>query len=236
MKLVVPQHLAIIMDGNGRWAKLKGKNRTDGHKEGAKIVRSVTQWCADKHIPYLTLYAFSTENWKRPKIEIDFLMKLLEKYLEDERDVYIKNHIRFRVIGDISVFSTRLKNAILELEHCTQNHMNLTQILALNYGAHDEIARAFKKLASALTPSVLAELNTSEIIKGIDSNLDTATLPHVDMLVRTGGEQRISNFLLWQSSYAEFFFTQTLWPDFQTSELDCMLQSFSLRQRRFGGV
>ena len=236
MKPSYPQHIAVIMDGNGRWAKKQGKKRTQGHKEGAKIVRDITQWCAEKGIPYLTLYAFSTENWKRPKIEVDFLMKLLEKYLHDEKPVYMKNHIRFRVIGDISVFNTRLKNAILELEHATQNHTKLTQILALNYGSHDEIARTFIKLAHTLTPHTLASLTSQDIISMINANLDTATLPDVDMLIRTGGEKRISNFMLWQASYAELFFTPTLFPSFGKNELNAMLEEFLQRQRRFGGI
>lgn len=232
----MPQHIAIIMDGNGRWAKQQGKKRTQGHKEGAKIVREITQWCANKRIPFLTLYAFSTENWKRPKIEIDYLMKLLEKYLKEEKTTYMKNHIRFRAIGDINAFSTSLKNAIFELEHITQNHTNLTQILALNYGSHDELARTFIKLAHTLDSHKLATLTPQESAQLINANLDTATLPHVDMLVRTGGEMRISNFLLWQASYAELFFSPTLWPNFTTQELDSLVKEFSQRQRRFGGL
>lgn len=231
-----PQHIAIIMDGNGRWAQMRGKKRTQGHKEGAKIVRDITQWCAENGILYLSLYAFSTENWKRPQLEIDFLMKLLEKYLKDEKALYMKNSIRFRVIGDISVFSERLKNAILELEHLTQNHTNLTQILALNYGSHDEIARAFSKLAHTMSPQKLAKSTPEKIIALIQSHLDTATLPNVDMLIRTGGEKRISNFLLWQSAYAELFFTDTLFPDFKVSELELMINAFQKRVRRFGGL
>ena len=231
----LPQHIAIIMDGNGRWAKQQGKKRTQGHKEGAKVVREITQWCANQKIPFLTLYAFSTENWKRPKMEIDYLMKLLEKYLKEERATYIKNNIRFRVIGDIDAFSTPLKNAIFELEHLTQNHTNLTQILALNYGSHNEIARTFLKLANSQAQR-LSKLTAQEVAELINTNLDTATLPNVDMLIRTGGEKRISNFLLWQASYAELFFTPTLWPDFTANELDSLLSEFSQRQRRFGGL
>ncbi|AWK60985.1 di-trans,poly-cis-decaprenylcistransferase [Helicobacter cinaedi] len=231
----LPQHIAIIMDGNGRWAKQQGKKRTQGHKEGAKVVQEITQWCANQKIPFLTLYAFSTENWKRPKMEIDYLMKLLEKYLKEERTTYIKNNIRFRVIGDIDAFSTPLKNAIFELEHLTQNHTNLTQILALNYGSHNEIARTFLKLANSQAQR-LSKLTTQEVTELINANLDTATLPNVDMLIRTGGEKRISNFLLWQASYAELFFIPTLWPDFTANELDSLLSEFSQRQRRFGGL
>ena len=231
----LPQHIAIIMDGNGRWAKQQGKKRTQGHKKGAKVGREITQWRANQKIPFLTLYAFSTENWKRPKMEIDYLMKLLEKYLKEERATYIKNNIRFRVIGDIDAFSTPLKNAIFELEHLTQNHTNLTQILALNYGSHNEIARTFLKLANSQAQR-LSKLTAQEVAELINTNLDTATLPNVDMLIRTGGEKRISNFLLWQASYAELFFTPTLWPDFTANELDSLLSEFSQRQRRFGGL
>ena len=231
-----PQHIAIIMDGNGRWATKQSKKRTQGHREGVKIVRDVTQWCASKQIPYLTLYAFSTENWKRPKIEVDFLMGLLEKYLHNEKSMYIKNNIRFRVIGDISIFNTALKNAIFELEHITQNHTNLTQILALNYGSRDELSRSFIKIAHTLSHNELIALTPKQMSALINANLDTATLPDVDMLIRTGGEKRISNFLLWQSSYAELFFTPTLWPDLRTDELDNMLSEFLGRKRRFGGV
>lgn len=231
-----PAHIAIIMDGNGRWAKNQDKKRTQGHKEGAKIVRNITKWCANKQIPYLTLYAFSTENWKRPKVEVEFLMKLLENYLKNERMLYMQHNIRFRAIGDISIFSQRLKNAILELEHLTQNHTQLTQILALNYGSHDELSRTFLKIFNALSASKPQTLTPSDITSLIQANLDTATMPDVDMLIRTGGEKRISNFLLWQASYAEFFFTPTLWPDFTTDELNNMFEDFLQRQRRFGDI
>lgn len=231
-----PKHIAIIMDGNGRWANNQNKKRTAGHKEGAKIVRSITKWCANKQIPYLTLYAFSTENWKRPKVEIEFLMKLLENYLKNERMLYMQHNIRFRAIGDISIFSQRLKNAILELEHLTQNHTQLTQILALNYGSHDEISRACLKIYNSLHISQPQSLTPNDMLTLIQANLDTATMPDVDMLIRTGGEKRISNFLLWQASYAELFFTPTLWPDFTTTELDGMLEDFLQRQRRFGDI
>lgn len=230
----LPQHIAIIMDGNGRWATKHNKHRKEGHKEGAKIVRDVTQWCAKKGIAYLTLYAFSTENWNRPKMEVEFLMNLLQSYLQKEQPLYIKHNIKFRAIGDISAFSKKLQNAILALENITQNHTKLTQILALNYGARDEIARSVLKLSSTLKDN--SHLDSKAMIDLISANLDTATLPDVDMLIRTGGEKRISNFLLWQTYYAELFFTNTLWPDFKTTELESMLKDYALRQRRFGGL
>ena len=222
------KHLAIIMDGNGRWAKNRFKPRFFGHQEGTKTIHSITETCAKKGISYLTLYAFSTENWNRPKSEIDFLMNLLDKYLQEQEQTYLDSNIRFKVIGDISTFSPKLQEKIHYLQSITQEKCNgLTQILALNYGSKDELRRAFLKIQAQ-------KLQITQ--ETISQNLDTATIPEVDMLIRTGGEQRLSNFLLWQSAYAELFFTKTLWPDFCPAELEQMLQEFSLRQRRFGGI
>ena len=222
------KHLAIIMDGNGRWAKNRFKPRFFGHQEGTKTIHSITETCTKKGISYLTLYAFSTENWNRPKSEIDFLMNLLDKYLQEQEQTYLDSNIRFKVIGDISTFSPKLQEKIHYLQSITQEKCNgLTQILALNYGSKDELRRAFLKIQAQ-------KLEITQ--ETISQNLDTATIPEVDMLIRTGGEQRLSNFLLWQSAYAELFFTKTLWPDFCPAELEQMLQEFSLRQRRFGGI
>lgn len=234
-----PQHLAIIMDGNGRWAKMRNQNRTEGHREGVKVVRDITQWCLKQKIPYLTLYAFSTENWKRSQMEVDFLMKLLKKYLQSEKEIYLENSIRFRAIGDLSVFDKDLQDAILQLEQLTQNYSNLTQILALNYGSQDELSRTFLRILNAVSDVELSSLKScspQEMKKMIESHLDTCLIPDVDMLIRTGGEKRISNFMLWQASYAELFFTPTLWPDFKIQEIDEMLQNFLSRQRKFGGI
>lgn len=222
-------HLAIIMDGNGRWAQAKNKARREGHKAGANTVRDITIWCAKNTIKYLTLYAFSTENWKRPKTEVNFLMKLLLEYLKSEKKTYLDNNIRFKAIGDISLFNNPLKEMILDLEECTKNNTNLTQILALNYGGRDEILRCFKKISHRYSDQIISE-------KIIQENLDTAEIPDVDLLIRTGGEQRISNFLLWQISYAELHFTQTFWPDFNTQELEAIIANFKQRARRFGGL
>ncbi|TLD79994.1 di-trans,poly-cis-decaprenylcistransferase [Helicobacter sp. MIT 05-5293] len=227
------------MDGNGRWAKIRNQNRTEGHKEGAKVVRGITEWCLKQKIPYLTLYAFSTENWKRSQMEVDFLMKLLKKYLQSEKRIYLENNIRFRAIGDLGAFDKDLQDAILQLEQLTQNHSALTQILALNYGSQDELSRTFLRILNAMPDSALSSLKTyspQEMKKMIESHLDTHSIPDVDMLIRTGGEKRISNFMLWQASYAELFFTSTLWPDFTIQEIDEMLQDFLSRQRKFGGV
>ncbi|MGP1450107.1 MAG: di-trans,poly-cis-decaprenylcistransferase [Wolinella sp.] len=221
------KHLAIIMDGNGRWANLRGKTRIKGHEVGAERLRDITVFCSKNGIEFLTLYAFSTENWKRPKAEVDFLMKLLGEYLKKEAEIYIKNNIRFRAIGNLERFSPALLRAIVELEERSARCSGLTQILALNYGSQDEIVRAVKKMnVSGLYPSV----------ENLERFLDTAFVPSVDMLVRTGGEMRLSNFLLWQASYAELFFTQTLWPDFTSSELGEMIEEFGRRKRRFGGI
>lgn len=219
------------MDGNGRWAKQKGKVRTYGHKKGIQIVREITQWCAKNDIAYLTLYAFSTENWNRPKTEVSFLMKSLEKYLLEESSTYYENNIRFKAIGDINSFSNPLKTLIKELEQNTQNNTALTQILALNYGSRDELKRCFEKILLEKTYE-----KQSDLKQLIESNLDTAGIPDVDLLIRTGGEMRLSNFLLWQSSYAELFFTSTLWPDFTPTELEKIIQSYQNRTRRFGAL
>ncbi|MGD9624025.1 MAG: di-trans,poly-cis-decaprenylcistransferase [Arcobacter sp.] len=223
----IPSHIAIIMDGNGRWAKERGLNRTAGHEEGAKTVRKITSYCADIKVKYLTLYAFSTENWQRPKLEVEFLMKLLDKYLKNELNVYLENNIRFKAIGDLSRFSKALQKTIKETEEKTSNCKGLTQVLALNYGSKDEIIRAIKKLNT---------LNLEVTEENLESCLDTAGMPDVDILIRTSGEVRLSNYLLWQNAYAEMFFTKTYWPDFNEAELDDILSDFTKRERRFGGI
>lgn len=258
-------HLAIIMDGNGRWAKNRALPRTDGHKEGAKVVRKITKWCAKHQIRYISLYAFSTENWLRPKKEVDFLMKLLTKYLKREETTYLQNNIKFKAIGDISAFSPKLRGLIESLEAKTAQNTALTQILGLNYGAKDEVARAILKmlkrrglssLRSDLSPKQSMNPNKShesttdsreskaesphksksEILAEFESALDTADIPPVDLMIRTGGEMRLSNFLLYQCAYAELYFSKTLFPDFDTAELKAIIAEFKTRKRRFGGV
>lgn len=225
----MPTHLAVIMDGNGRWAKAHLKPRAFGHKAGAEKIQQITEFCAKSGIKYLSLYAFSTENWKRPKAEVEFLMRLLDEFLDSKAQMYLQNDIIFKTIGDLSVLSPHLQQKILSLEIESQQHCKgLTQILALNYGAQDEIRRAFLKLKETCDSTLS--------IADITNALDTSGIPEVDMLVRTGGEMRLSNFLLWQSAYAELFFTDTLWPDFSTQELEQMLQDFKHRNRRFGGL
>ncbi len=212
------------MDGNGRWAKERGKKRTHGHKEGAKVVREITEFCAkEKDIKRLTLYAFSTENWKRPRLEVEYLMKLLKKYLEDELETYLKNNIKFEAIGDLRAFSEDLRKTIEMLEQKTSSCDGLVQSLALNYGSRDEIIRAIKSLNST-------DITEQMLSNALDSKED------VDIVVRTGGQKRLSNFLLWQSSYAELFFIDKLWPDFNSDDLAKILKEYRKIERRFGGV
>jgi len=220
------QHIAIIMDGNGRWAELQGKKRVKGHEAGARVVKEITTYCAhSKEIEYLTLYAFSTENWKRPRLEVEFLMKLLDTYLKNELEVYLKNNVCFKAIGDIRVFSKSLQKTIKMVEEKTAHCDGLVQSLALNYGAKDELIRAFNKLKES----------ESDITEQMLSN--TLDCKHdVDLLIRTGGDKRLSNFLLWQVAYAELFFVDTLWPDFTPKELEKIIKKFQKVERRFGGI
>ena len=221
-----PRHIAIIMDGNGRWAQQKGMPRIKGHEKGAEVVRQITTFCANHpDIEVLTLYAFSTENWKRPKMEVEFLMKLLDNWLQKELPTYQKENVRFEVIGDISRFSKKLQERIAYTKEATKDNTRLTQVLALNYGGRDEIIRACTKACQN------KKVDEEHFEKYMD-----AQLGDVDMLIRTGGEKRISNFLLWRIAYAELFFSDTFWPDFTSQELQKMLKEFARRNRRFGGI
>ena len=220
-------HLAIIMDGNGRWAKERGHIRTKGHEKGADVTRNITQYCAEHPtIETVTFYAFSTENWKRPKYEVSFLMKLLDSWLRKELETYHKFGAKFETVGNIEGFSPKLQKTIAYIKKETAHHTNVTQILALNYGSREEIAKAASRLAKrdeAITEESLgAELNTP--------------YTEIDLMVRTSGEQRLSNFLLWQLSYSEFYFTETLWPNFTPAELEEIIEQYIDRNRRFGGV
>jgi len=222
----LPRHVAIIMDGNGRWAQQQEQPRIKGHERGAEVIRDIVTF-ASRHeeISTLTLYAFSTENWKRPKVEVDFLMKLLSRYLKKELPIYLENNVRFCAIGDISGFSGKLQKLIRETEEKTAHCTGLTQNLALNYGAKDEIVRAVNTLQAEGTAVTAESLNSA---------LDAPQ--SVDLLIRTGGDHRLSNFLLWQAAYAELFFTRTLWPDFTPHELQSIINQFKSVERRFGGL
>jgi undecaprenyl diphosphate synthase len=215
------------MDGNGRWATARGLARNKGHEAGALTVRRVTEYCA-KHntIETLTLYAFSTENWNRPALEVKFLMALIDRYLQSELPIYMNENVKFETIGDVSKFSKSLINRIEATKEATKNNSKLTQILALNYGGRDEIVRSVNKLVA----------NNIEITEeSINDVLDTP-YADIDLMIRTSGEQRISNFLLWQLSYSEFAFTDTLWPDFENKELEQIINEYQNKNRRFGGL
>lgn len=220
-------HLAIIMDGNGRWAKTKSLARIKGHEAGAKVVETVSKFCIKNGIANLTLYAFSTENWKRPESEVNFLLNLLKKFIIKKREIFIKNEIKFKAIGDISVFSQDLQSEISALQNLTSTYKKLNFNLALNYGSRDEIIRAAKKVIQKGD-----ELNE----QNLSANLDSTDSGDVDLLIRTGGEIRLSNFMLWQASYAELAFTNTFWPDFSEDELAEIVENFKIKNRRFGGL
>jgi undecaprenyl diphosphate synthase len=215
------------MDGNGRWATDKGLRRVKGHQKGAEVVKEVTTFCSNyKEIETLTLYAFSTENWNRPKLEVDYLMHLLQHYITKELKTYMDNDVKFETVGDISRFSPKLQNVILDTKRLTKNNKSLTQILALNYGSRDEIVRAIKKVQKSGL-----EITENSISEALDTPYSD-----LDLLIRTSGEQRLSNFLLWQVSYAEMFFTSTYWPDFTTIELESIINAYKNRDRKFGGI
>ena len=228
----VPRHIAIIMDGNGRWAKRRNQPRFFGHKAGVEAVRGVVKACAAKGIDVLTLFAFSSENWRRPKKEVSLLMELLYTALTREVSKLNDNNVRLRIIGDRSVLSTKLQNRLHESERLTENNTGLILVVAVNYGGRWDIAQA----ARSVTEKALAgELQLTDITADlIGQHLSLCDLPEPDLFIRTGGEQRVSNFLLWQLAYSELFFTETLWPDFSVTSLDEAINSFSKRQRRFG--
>ena len=216
------------MDGNGRWANQKNKKRIFGHEKGADTVKNITIYASDINLPFLTLYAFSTENWKRPKSEVNFLMKLLDNYLKKELKTYLEHNVRFNIIGDVSKFSSNLQKRIQKTIDETKNCTGLVQTLAVNYGSKDEITRAVNKICKLKKSDITAQ--------DIESHLDTKDMPEVDILIRTGGQKRLSNFLLWQNAYSELFFTDTLWPDFSTKELDDIIKNFKNIKRNFGGI
>ena len=228
----LPKHLAIIMDGNGRWAKKQGLLRTIGHESGAKAVRETVETCARLGIKNLTLFAFSTENWNRPKLEVDTLMKLLSKALKKELKTLTKNDIRLNTIGNIESLPKSIVKSLTEVTESTKENQRMTLTLALNYGSKEEITRATKLIANKVKDNIILIDDIDESV--INNHLYTHNLPDVDLVIRTSGEQRISNFLIWQIAYAEFYFTETLWPDFTADDLMQAIQSFQNRERRFG--
>lgn len=230
----VPKHVAIILDGNGRWAKKRGLPRNAGHIQGSKVVEKICKEAYNMGIQYLTVYAFSTENWARPKEEVNALMKLLNSYLKDCLKTSKKNNMRVRVIGDITTLAEDLKNKITELENISKENTGLNFQVALNYGSRDEMLRAVKCIINDYDKN---KLTIDEIDETCFSNyLDTKGIPDPDLLIRTSGEQRLSNYLLWQLAYTEFYFTDVLWPDFNKEELKKAIEYYNNRERRYGGV
>lgn len=232
--LEIPKHVAFILDGNGRWAKKRLLPRNAGHVEGAKVVEQTLEDAWDLGIQYVTMYAFSTENWKRSQEEVGALMGLLRKYLMDCIERSAKNNMRVRVIGDISALDQDLQNKILDLEEKSKNNTGLQFSIALNYGGRDELRRAVTKIAKECREGILSPEEITESC--INDHLDTRDLPDPDLMIRTSGEIRLSNFLPWQLAYTEFYFTEVLWPDFNKEELVKAIRYYNGKERRFGGV
>ena len=230
----IPQHVAIIMDGNGRWAKAKGMPRTYGHIEGAKTVEQICEDAWNMGIKYLTVYAFSTENWKRPKEEVEALMKLLRNYMKNCLKRAAKNDMVVRVIGDKSGLDDDIRGKIEELEKATANNQGLNFQIAINYGSRDEIVRSIRKVMEDVKAGKLEPEQMDEAM--FENYLDTAGIPSPDLLIRTSGEERLSNFLMWQLAYTEFYFTDVPWPAFTKEELQKAVEKYNGRDRRYGGV
>lgn len=228
----IPEHVAIIMDGNGRWAKAKGKPRVYGHRNGVRAVREVTEGCAELSVKYLTLYAFSTENWRRPRLEINALMGLLVSTMDKEITTLMKNNIRLRTIGDISKLPSKSQESLLKGIEKTANNTGMTLVLALNYSGRSDLVNALKKYTSQI---ISREIDVSSINDNTFAGLlSTADMPDPDLLIRTSGEMRLSNFLLWELAYSELYFTTVMWPDFNKHELYLALKEYQGRERRFG--
>lgn len=230
----VPRHVAIILDGNGRWAKAKGMPRNYGHAQGSKNVERICEEAWKMGIKYLTVYAFSTENWSRPREEVNALMKLLRNYMKTCLKTAAKNDMRVRVIGDKTGLDEDIQRRIEELEKATVNNGGLNFQIALNYGGRDEILRAVRKAAEDVKEGRLDPEDISMDV--FSSYLDTRDIPDPDLLIRTSGEERLSNFLLWQLAYSEFYFTDVLWPDFTKEDLKRAVEQYNARDRRYGGV
>lgn len=231
-KKKLPKHLAIIMDGNGRWAKKKGLLRAIGHENGTRSVREVVEACAEINIPFLTLYAFSTENWNRPKMEVELLMKLLVSSLKKEIKTLQDNDIKLNAIGNLEALPKKVYRELNDVIESTKNNTRMTLTLALSYGSREEIIKTVKEISLKVKNNLISRDDIDESV--INNHLYTQGLPDVDLLIRTSGEQRISNFLLWQLAYAELYFTDTLWPDYTKTHLFEALLNYQNRERRFG--
>jgi undecaprenyl diphosphate synthase len=230
----VPRHVAIIMDGNGRWAKAKGRPRSYGHVKGSRVAKKIIRAADDLGIKYLTLYTFSSENWRRPKDEVGFLMRLLKKYLQRERAEMVRENVLFRFIGDVERFPEFIVEEIRKTMAATKNNTGLNLVLALNYGARNEIVDAVKEVGRLILEKKL----TPESIDSetFSRHLGSSFMPDPELIIRTSGENRLSNFLLWQAAYSEFYITPTLWPDFTKNDLSQALEVYKKRERRFGGI
>ncbi len=229
----LPEHIAFIMDGNGRWAKKRALPRKFGHREGAKTFKKITRYCKDIGIKNVSFYAFSTENWKRPKDEVDAIIELFREYIIDVRN-YIGEDVRVLFLGDKTIFDDDLQKKMNDLEEDTKDRREMTMLLAINYGGRDDIVHAAKILAKKVKDGEIGADNITENM--FQQYLYTLDVPDVDLMIRPSGEQRISNFLIWQSAYAEFYFTDILWPDFSENDLNMAIAEFANRSRRFGGV
>lgn len=232
--LNIPRHVAIILDGNGRWARKRGLPRNAGHVQGAKVVEDMCEITWNKGIEYFTVYAFSTENWSRPDDEVAALMKLLRNYMTNAKKRANKNNMCVRVLGDKTRLDKDLQESIADLEQSTANNTGLHFQIAINYGGRDEITRAVRSIASDVAEGKINSADIDEEL--VNSRLDTAGLPDPDLLIRTCGEQRISNFLLWEVAYTEFYYTDVAWPDFNEAELDKAIEAYNQRDRKYGGL
>ena len=228
----MPKHIAVIMDGNGRWAKKRGMRREFGHRAGRKAVKKIVESCAELKIKNLTLYAFSTENWNRPKLEIDFLMQLLFLSLKDELKNLNKNNIKFETIGNLNRLPKKIVNYLEKVKEETKENSALNLTLALSYGSRNELVEVVKEISTKVKNNIISAKKIDETV--INDHLYTRHLPDVDLLIRTSGEKRISNFLLWQIAYSELYFTKKMWPDFRKKDLYKAIVSYQNRERRFG--
>lgn len=233
-KTALPRHIGIIMDGNGRWAKRRGLPRSAGHKAGASTLKAITKACGKMGIEILTVYAFSTENWKRPKAEVEFLMGLLKEYLKNAEREIDGDNVRIKVIGDVSAFTDDLQKEIIRVESMTGTNNGLLLNIALNYGGRDEIVKAVRAISQEVAGGKLSAESITE--QTISSHMYTYGLPDPDIIIRPSGEFRLSNFLLWQSAYSEFWFSHVLWPDFKVNDLETAIVDYQKRSRRFGGI
>jgi undecaprenyl diphosphate synthase len=232
--LRIPTHIGVTMDGNGRWAATRGRPRTQGHSEGIKALRKLVEFAIKFNVPYLTVYSFSSENWRRPKTEIDFIFNLLKKFVKSDLDTLIANNVRIRILGERVELETGLQKVIAQVEEESKKCTGLNLNVAFNYGGRSEITCAVKKIATDIEQGKLQPVEITEDL--IAQNLFTSGIPDPDLLIRTGGEHRTSNFLLWQAAYAELVFLDVFWPDFNQEAFVQALQIYSARQRRFGGI